>query len=229
MGSGASCRITRSAFRVCSTSATMATAGTSLCLHWRATAICSAATRIAWRLVSDYETGSHSSPSPQPPPARGGGGVACARIGIVVGLAAEARIARRLDRSVAIGGGMVAGAESAVRRLIDEGADALISLGLAGGLEPALRPGALIVPSAVIADDKRYPADPTLMQWLGGSTSHLILGADAVVASAAEKRRLRERTSAAAVDLESGAVARAAAMHGLPFAVLRAICDPAER
>jgi adenosylhomocysteine nucleosidase len=155
--------------------------------------------------------------------------VPCARIGIVVGLAAEARIARRLDRSVAIGGGMAAGAESAVRRLIDEGAGALISLGVAGGLEPALRPGALIVPSEVIANDRRYPADPTLMQWLGGSTSHLILGADAVVASAAEKRRLRERTSAAAVDLESGAVARVAAMHGLPFAVLRAICDPAER
>ena len=36
-------------------------------------------------------------------------------------------------------------------------------------------------------------------------------------------------TSAAAVDLESGAVARIAATHGMPFAVLRAICDPAER
>jgi adenosylhomocysteine nucleosidase len=32
-----------------------------------------------------------------------------------------------------------------------------------------------------------------------------------------------------AVDLETGAVARVAAAHGLPFAVLRAICDPAER
>jgi adenosylhomocysteine nucleosidase len=29
--------------------------------------------------------------------------------------------------------------------------------------------------------------------------------------------------------MESGAVARVAARHGLPFAVLRAICDPAER
>jgi adenosylhomocysteine nucleosidase len=31
------------------------------------------------------------------------------------------------------------------------------------------------------------------------------------------------------VDLESGAVARVALAHGLPFAVLRAVADPAER
>ncbi len=63
---------------------------------------------------------------------------------------------------------------------------------------------------------------------LGGATPHLVLGADAIVASVEEKRRLRQRTGAAAVDLESGAVARVAAMHSMPFAVLRAICDPAE-
>ena len=67
-------------------------------------------------------------------------------VGIVVGLAAEARIARRLGWKVAIGGGAAAGAEAAARRLIDEGSDALVSFGLAGALDPALRPGALIVP-----------------------------------------------------------------------------------
>ncbi|HLO78401.1 MAG TPA: hypothetical protein VK196_18250, partial [Magnetospirillum sp.] len=34
-------------------------------------------------------------------------------------------------------------------------------------------------------------------------------------------------TGAAAVDMESGAVARVAAQHGLPFLALRAIADPA--
>ena len=54
-------------------------------------------------------------------------------------------------------------------------------------------------------------------------------GASAIVANRADKRRLHGRTSAAATDLESGAVARVAAEHGLPFAVFRAVCDPAER
>ena len=44
-----------------------------------------------------------------------------------------------------------------------------------------------------------------------------------------KKRQLFEHSLADAVDLESGAVARAAAEKELPFAVLRAVADPAER
>jgi adenosylhomocysteine nucleosidase len=151
------------------------------------------------------------------------------RIGFVVGLVAEGRIAQRLGWPVAVGGGTAAGAEDAAERLVAGGSSALISFGLAGGLDPALRPGALIVPSGVIANGERYLASPDLVRLLGGSTAHLILGADTVVASVAEKRRLREQTGAAAVDIESGPVARVAARHVMPFAVVRAICDPAER
>jgi adenosylhomocysteine nucleosidase len=147
---------------------------------------------------------------------------------VVVGFAAEARMARRLGWQVAIGGGTAAGAEAAARRLVEEGATALISFGLAGGLDPVLRPGALIVPSAVIARDERHATDPDLSRMLGGTTPQHVHGADAIVASVEEKRRLWQRTAAAAVDLESGAVARIAAVHNIPFAVLRAICDPAE-
>jgi adenosylhomocysteine nucleosidase len=56
-----------------------------------------------------------------------------------------------------------------------------------------------------------------------------LLSADCVVAEAAAKAALFAGTGACAVDLESGAVARVAARHGLPFAVLRAVCDPAGR
>jgi adenosylhomocysteine nucleosidase len=150
------------------------------------------------------------------------------RIGVVVGLAAEARMARGLGWPTAIGGGMAAGAEVAARRLVGEGATALVSFGLAGGLDPVLRPGALIVPSAVIAHDERHATDANLSHILGGTTPHHVLGGDAIVTSVEEKRRLWQRTGAATVDLESGAVARIAAMHNIPFAVLRAICDPAE-
>jgi adenosylhomocysteine nucleosidase len=150
------------------------------------------------------------------------------RIGVVVGLAAEARIARRIGWPVAIGGGTATGAEAAANALVEQGCIGLISFGLAGGLDPALRPGALVVPSTVLAGDRRYTADADLSRILGGATSHLMLGADTIVASAEEKRRIRQRTGAAAVDLESGAVARVAAAHDIPFAVLRAICDAAE-
>ncbi len=148
--------------------------------------------------------------------------------GVVVGLAAEARIARRLGWRVAIGGGTAKGAEAAAARLITAGARALVSFGLAGGLDPALRPGTLIVPIRVISADVSHPTDNELTQRLGGATPHVSLAAGQVVARAAIKRQLYETTGAAALDLESGAVAHAASVRRLPFAVLRAICDPAE-
>jgi adenosylhomocysteine nucleosidase len=57
----------------------------------------------------------------------------------------------------------------------------------------------------------------------------LILAGATVVAEAAAKRRLFAATDAHAIDLESGPVARTAKAYQLPFVVVRAICDPAER
>jgi adenosylhomocysteine nucleosidase len=64
---------------------------------------------------------------------------------------------------------------------------------------------------------------------LGGATGHLCLGLDWIVASPDEKRRLRQDTGAHLVDMESGAMAAIAGAAGVPFAVLRAICDPSDR
>jgi adenosylhomocysteine nucleosidase len=150
-------------------------------------------------------------------------------VGVVVGLAAEARIARLLGWRVAIGGGTAKGAEAAAAQLIDAGARALVSFGLAGGLDPALRPGVIIVPARVILNDRPYSADAELNRRLGGVTHHVSLAVEQVVTTPAIKQRLYKTTNAAALDLESGAVAHAASVRRLPFAVLRAICDPAER
>ena len=99
-------------------------------------------------------------------------------------MAAEARIVRRLEWRVAIGGG-TAGAHEAARRLIDDGCDALVSFGLAAGLDPALRPGALIVPSLVLVcgDGRRAAMTekstiPEISRMLGGATAHTLLGLD---------------------------------------------------
>lgn len=151
------------------------------------------------------------------------------KIGIVVGLGAEARIARGLGGAVGIGGGTAEGAEVAARALVGEGVGALVSFGLAGGLDPALPPGAVLVPSAILAGGRRWPTDPAIAAELGGADGSTILGGRAVIRTAREKGRLFRCTGAAAVDLESAPVARVAAAHRLGFAALRAVCDPAER
>ena len=149
--------------------------------------------------------------------------------GVVTGLEAEARIAQTLGVPVAVGGGQAEGAAAASERLAAEGVSALISFGLAGGLDPALSAGTVLVPTAVLLDGERWEADGALMDRLGGATPGALYGGGEVVASAAAKAALFARTGAVAVDLESAAVARAARRHGLPFAVLRAVCDGAGR
>jgi len=151
------------------------------------------------------------------------------RIGVVVGLRAEARIARRLGWPVAVGGGTPAGADRAARALITNGARALVSFGLAGGLSSALRPGDVLVPEAVLVEGAHLSCDATLAARLGGMTPHRLLAGTAIAATAADKDHLWRMTGAHAIDLESGAVALVATAEKLPFAALRAICDPAER
>jgi adenosylhomocysteine nucleosidase len=146
----------------------------------------------------------------------------------VVGLAAEARVAALFGYPVLAGGGTPAGAADAARRLVDGGADALISFGLAGGLDLALRPGTIVIPTTVMSEGHLYVADTVLADRFGGLTGHCLLAGTTIATDAATKFRLHGGTGAHAIDLESGSVARLAATRGLPFAVVRAICDPAE-
>ncbi|MCB8880277.1 hypothetical protein ACELLULO517_08540 [Acidisoma cellulosilytica] len=152
-------------------------------------------------------------------------------LGIIVGMVAEARIAQRAGCAVAIGGGMPQGARKMAERLVADGATALISFGLAGGLDPALAAGVAVVPCRVLHQGQVYDCDPALSRVLltVGQQVDFLLAGDGVVGLAADKDRLWRQTGAAAIDLESGAVAEVAAARGLPFAVLRAVCDPASR
>ena len=71
--------------------------------------------------------------------------------GIVTGLEAEAAVLRGAanvshpDRLPFIACAGAERARAAAQRLLTKGAEALISFGIAGGLDPALRPGRLIV------------------------------------------------------------------------------------
>ena len=146
-------------------------------------------------------------------------------IGVVVGLESEARIARALGCPVSVGGGGAAGAAAAAAALIGQGATALISFGLAGGLAPGLPPGAIVVPERVVdGAGQIWPVDPALAARLGVPHGAM-LAVPGIVATAAAKAQAWQRTGALAADIETGAVAQACPR----FAVLRVICDPAER
>lgn len=148
---------------------------------------------------------------------------------LVVGLVTEARLARRLGWPIVVGGGTYDGAVVASEQAIRAGATSLLSFGLAGGLDPALRPGTLLLPAEVLVDDRRIPTDASLRGRLGAGLDAPLLGAHAIAATVAAKRALFTATGAAAIDLESGGVAQVAQARGVPFAVLRAVCDPAGR
>ena len=153
------------------------------------------------------------------------------RLGIVVGLEAEARLVRRLGPAVriAISGATATGAARAAGDLVEHGATHLLSVGLAAGLDPSLRAGDLLVPAQVMTHGLRLDTDPALRALLGPGLAAPLLHSDVLVADPVAKAALHAGSGCASLDMESGALARAAAAAGLPFAVLRAVCDPAGR
>jgi hopanoid-associated phosphorylase len=160
---------------------------------------------------------------------------------VIVGLAAEARIAAAPRAATLISGGRREQIAADLEAAVAMGAKRLLSFGVAGAIAPTLRPGDLIVARGLRVGQSRAACDPdwregmlgSLRGWAAGAKAALveddILGVDAVVADPGAKARLFAATRAAAVDMESAEVARAAARHGLPFAILRAVADPAER
>ncbi|HLZ84272.1 MAG TPA: hypothetical protein VKQ54_11955 [Caulobacteraceae bacterium] len=143
---------------------------------------------------------------------------------IVVGLVREARIAAGCGR-VAIGPSGIPDALA--------GARGLVSFGICGALDPALRVGDLIVADgvAIAGDGGRLAADPAwtaaLRAALPEAGAGLVAGGDVIAGSVAAKAALRRASAAAIVDMESHTVAKAARAAGLPFAVVRAVSDTA--
>ena len=175
--------------------------------------------------------------------------------GFVCGMQNEARCltAAGIEERIAISGARTARAVEVAQKLISTGAESLVSIGLAGGLDPRLGPGSVIVADRVLAWHQALPseqdsstvhepahvegglkADPDLTSQLlgvlGDDTWHgMIVGVDQAVRLPAEKLGLFTQTTALACDMESHAVAATARDAGVPFVVLRIVSDPSSR
>ena len=150
----------------------------------------------------------------------------------VVGLAREARIARRAGLTPVIGGG---NSQLLAQRLEEAaaGATAVVSFGIAGALAPLLKTGDVIIAGHVVTADVRYACDAAwsavLHAKLPKARTAAIAGVDMILEHVGMKKAVFRTTGGHAVDMESHIAARFAKAHGLPLAVLRVICDGAER
>ncbi len=126
-------------------------------------------------------------------------------------------------------------ASVAANALIEAGVGALMTFGMAGGLDPSLEAGRVLLPAEVIARDGTRL--PTARAWrerlIAALSPHCavldgsVLSSDSSIDSPRAKAELFRETGAVAVDMESVAVARIAADHRLPFLCVRVIVDTA--
>lgn len=167
------------------------------------------------------------------------------RIGIITGLAFEAKLVSKVSqelkwgaeapevRCIGMGG---AGARAAADELAGGGVQGLVSFGVAGGLDPALKSGTLVVPETV-ADEtgSTWPADAawrerTLASLVDGpaTAGGTVLAGANLLATVVAKQAAHLKSGAVAADMESAAIAAAAQANGLRFLVLRAVSDEAD-
>lgn len=166
-------------------------------------------------------------------------------VGVVVALAAEARalVRRRYllgvvepaapgVRVLVCGMGPRAAGDAAAT-LAQGGVTALAMFGVAGGLDPALTPGTLLLPAEVLDEQgARHATDSAwrtrLAAKLGAAPDQRpLLTVESPLLGPQDKRLALQRWGAPAVDMESAAVARIARARKLPFLALRAVADAA--
>jgi hopanoid-associated phosphorylase len=157
---------------------------------------------------------------------------------VVTGMAFEARIARGEGVEV-VYAARADLLERALSAAVARGCSGIVSFGTAGGLAPDLEPGALIVADAVEGPFGRLQTDRPWADRLAAALAAgpraarvrrgLMAAVTAPLVSAGEKDVLHRTNGALAVDMESHIAGAKAAAHGVPFAICRAVVDPAWR
>ena len=157
---------------------------------------------------------------------------------VITGLAQESRIAAGPGVShVVCSGSDPTRLRKHLSALDSSGLRAVISFGIAGGLDPSLHSGDVVVATAVLAEQGTWKVPPGVVSAMAGRvrasgipiTEGPLVGVEEPVLRPEMKASMRKATDAIAVDMESHIGAAYAAAHGLPFAAVRVISDPAER
>jgi adenosylhomocysteine nucleosidase len=126
----------------------------------------------------------------------------------------------------------------AARAAVAGGARALLSFGLAGGLAARAIPGTVVLPQAVIEPGHEpLLTDPVWCERISAALAAdfaiergSLASVDHVLVLPEEKAALAADLGAVAADMESVAIAREAAIAGVPFVALRVVADgPADR
>lgn len=163
------------------------------------------------------------------------------KLGLIAGMVDEAACLKVIPQakrpSIRCSGAITANAFSLSQELIEDGCDALISFGMAGGLSSELKPGDIVISSHVISENDRWNAD---VAWVAALILQLeleninvwhgsVFGSDTPVTSPTKKAYFAASTDAIIVDMESHAVARAAKEAGKKFIIVRVVADTYDR
>jgi len=107
----------------------------------------------------------------------------------------------------------------------------IFSIGYAGALDPSLKVGDLVVADQVVYYQtlKSYSLDGELLGTMPEVRRGTLLTVDQVVATPPEKKALREKYSAVAVDMETFALVEEAKSRNIPICSYRAITDTADQ
>jgi adenosylhomocysteine nucleosidase len=148
----------------------------------------------------------------------------------VTGMLREANIVKRAGVMAIACGGDFAELRTALRDIGE--IDGVISIGIAGGLAPGLKPGSCVLATEVVDDPDRFDTDDAWREAMRAKLPHAMLepiaGTNVILATPKAKESNRRMTGAAAADMESHIAARFAKERKIPFAALRVIADPAE-
>jgi len=157
------------------------------------------------------------------------------RIGIITGIKTEEATLASVMGSpdapyVRLSGARPSLAASGVDSLLALGVDGILSFGSAGGVSPSLQPGDLVIADRVVnSDEHAFATDSDWCARLStvfNTQPSIVAGIDYVAASSDKGWMLKEGVNA--LDMESHIVAAKASEAGIPFAVLRAVVDPAD-
>jgi hopanoid-associated phosphorylase len=149
----------------------------------------------------------------------------------ITGLAREAKIISREGVNVVVSGARADRLAQKLEAAISGGARGIISVGIAGGLDPTLRSGDCVLATRVSDGDAQYPVDQpwldAMARMIATAVRGPVAGSSFLFSDTAEKSRIRAQSGALSVDMESHVAARAAEHHRIPFAALRIVADTA--